>query len=109
MSNSELPASLSRPRPVISLDVLRSRRSWARDTVSGAEQNPTEAELHDMTNEMEAEANETIDFPEFLSLMTRKLKVKDTEEELVGIFKVLNRDETISSTLQSHAKWDVYG
>ena len=61
-----------------------------------------------MTNEMEAEANETIDFPELLSVMTRKMKVKDTEEELVGIFKVLNRDETISSTLQCHAKWDVY-
>ena len=55
-----------------------------------------------MTNEMEA------DYPEFLSVMTRKMKVKDTEEELVGIFKELNRDETISSTLQSHAKWDVY-
>ena len=27
LSNSELPASLSRPRPVISLDVFRSRRS----------------------------------------------------------------------------------
>ena len=34
--------------------------------------------------------------------MTRKMKVKDTEEEFVGIFKVLNRDETISSTLQRH-------
>ena len=45
-----------------------------------------------MTNEMEAEANETTDFPEFLSVMTRKMKVKDTEEELVGIFNVLNRD-----------------
>ena len=102
MFNSELPASLSRPRPVISLDVLRSRRSWS------LEQNPTEAELHDMTNEMEAEANDTIDFLEFLSAKTREMEVQDTEEELVGIFKVLNRDETISSTLQCHAKWDVY-
>ena len=81
--------------------MLRSRRSWARDTVSATE--PNGDELQDMTNEMEAEANETTDFPEFLSVMTRKMKVKDTEEELVGIFKVLNRDETISSTLQSHA------
>ena len=53
-------------------------------------------------------SNETTDFPEFLSVMTRKMKVKGTEEELVGIFKVLNRDETISPTLQSHAKWGVY-
>ena len=85
---------------MISLVVLRTRRNWARDAVSGAE--PNGDELQDMTNEMEAEANETTDFPEFLSVMTRKMKVKDTEEELVGIFKVLNRDETISSTLQSH-------
>ena len=70
---------------MISLDVLRSRRSWARDTVSGAEANGDE--LQDMTIEMEAEANETTDFREFLSVMTRKMKVKDTEEELVGIFK----------------------
>ena len=54
LSNSELPASLSGPRSVISLDVLRSRRSWVRDTVSGAE--PNGDELQDMTNEMEAEA-----------------------------------------------------
>ena len=39
-------------------------------------QNPTEAELQDMTNEMDADAKETIDFPEFLSVMTRKMKVK---------------------------------
>ena len=71
--------------------------------IRSLEQNPTEAELQDMTNEVDAEANETIDFPEFLSVMARKMKVKDTEEELVGIFKVLFRDETISSTLQSHA------
>ena len=44
-------------------------------------------------HEVEAESNETTDFPEFLSVMTRKMKVKGTEEELVGIFKVLNRDE----------------
>ena len=49
----------------------------------------------------------TSDSPEFLSVMTRKMKVKDTEEELVGIFEVLNRDGTISSTPQSHAMWDV--
>ena len=80
----------------------------ARAEIRSLEQNPTEAELHDMTNEMEAEANETIDFPEFLSVMTREMKVKNTEEEIVGIFIVLNRDKTISQTLQSHAKWDVY-
>jgi len=45
-------------------------------------QNPTEAELQDMINEVDADGNGTIDFPEFLSLMARKMKDTDTEEEL---------------------------
>merc|ERR1711948_114238 len=37
-------------------------------------QNPTEAELQDMINEVDADGNGTIDFPEFCTLMARKLK-----------------------------------
>ena len=37
-------------------------------------QNPTEAELQDMINEVIAEVNGTIDFPEFLSLMAYSVK-----------------------------------
>ena len=40
-------------------------------------QNPTEAELQDMINEVDADGNGTIDFLEFLSLMARKMR--DTE------------------------------
>lgn len=39
-------------------------------------QNPTEAELQDMINEVDADQNGTIDFPEFLNLMARKMKVR---------------------------------
>ncbi|PWA35394.1 calmodulin [Artemisia annua] len=35
-------------------------------------QNPTEAELQDMINEVDADQNGTIDFPEILNLMPRK-------------------------------------
>lgn len=38
-------------------------------------QNPTEAELQDMINEVDADQNGTIDFSEFLNLMARKMKV----------------------------------
>ena len=38
-------------------------------------QNPTEAELQEMINEVDADGNGTIDFPEFLNLMARKMKV----------------------------------
>ncbi|KAG6503309.1 hypothetical protein ZIOFF_035620 [Zingiber officinale] len=37
-------------------------------------QNPTEAELRDMISEVDADQNGTIDFPEFLNLMARKMK-----------------------------------
>ena len=39
-------------------------------------QNPTEAELQDMINEVDADGTGTIDFPEFLALMARKMKVR---------------------------------
>jgi len=55
-------------------------------------QNPTDAELQDMINEVDADGNGTIDFPEFLSLMARKMKDTDTEEELVEAFKVFDTD-----------------
>merc|ERR1719215_699182 len=57
-------------------------------------QNPTEAELQDMINEVDADGNGTIDFPEFLSLMARKMKDTDTEEELIEACKVFDRDGT---------------
>ena len=46
------------------------------------DQNPTEAQLQDMINGVDADGNGTIDFPEFSSLMARKKKDADTEEEL---------------------------
>ena len=45
-----------------------------------------------MINEVDADGNGTIDFPEFLSLMARKMKDTDTEEELLEAFKVFDRD-----------------
>jgi calmodulin len=42
-------------------------------------QNPTEAELQDMISEVDADQNGTIDFPEFLNLMARKMKVSFPE------------------------------
>jgi len=42
--------------------------------------------------QVDADGNGTIDFPEFLSLMARKMKDTDTEEELIEAFKVFGRD-----------------
>lgn len=55
-------------------------------------QNPTEAELQDMINEVDADGNGTIDFPEFLTMMARKMRDTDSEEEIREAFKVFDRD-----------------
>lgn len=73
-------------------------------------QNPSESELQDMINEVDADNNGTIDFPgkicilyapvmrdriesdsaqtEFLTMMARKMKDTDSEEEIMEAFKV---------------------
>ena len=53
--------------------------------------NPTKAELQDMINEVDA-GNGTLDFPEFLSLMARKMKDIEIEEDLVQPFKLFDKN-----------------
>ncbi len=54
--------------------------------------NPTEAELVEMINEVDANGNGTIDFPEFLTLMVRRTNNTNPEEEILDVFKVFDRD-----------------
>merc|ERR1719409_2110547 len=70
-------------------------------------QTPTEAELHDMINEVDNDGSGTIDFAEFLSLMSKKMKDADSEEELIEAFKVFDRDGNgfISAAELRHAHW----
>ena len=46
-----------------------------------------------MVNEVDVNADGTIDFPEFLTLMAKKMKDTDTEEELVEAFKYFDKDK----------------
>ena len=55
-------------------------------------QNPSEAELQDMIAEVDADGNGSIGFPEFLTMMARKSKDTDTEEELKEAFRVFDKD-----------------
>ena len=41
-----------------------------------------------MINEVDADGNGTIDFPEFLTMMARKMKDTDSAEEIKEAFKV---------------------
>jgi len=55
-------------------------------------QNPCESDLQDMINEVDVDGNGTIDFTEFLDMMTKHMKETDNEQELREAFKVFDTD-----------------
>jgi len=55
-------------------------------------QNPSDSELQDMIDEVDADNTGTIDFTEFLTMMARKMKETDSEEEIKEAFKIFDRD-----------------
>jgi calmodulin len=55
-------------------------------------QSPNHSELQDMIREVDADGNDTIDFTEFLALMSRQMRQSDIEEELRETFRVFDRD-----------------
>ena len=55
-------------------------------------QNPNEAELKRIIEEVDSDGNGTIDFKEFLGLMVNRMKDTHTEEELLEAFKIFDRD-----------------
>ncbi len=54
--------------------------------------NPTDAELQDMINEVDADGNGTLEFDEFCNLMARQMKETNQEEELKQRFKLFDKD-----------------
>jgi calmodulin len=63
-----------------------------------------ETELRDMVNEVDQDGNGTIEFNEFLQMMSKKMKDADGEEELKEAFRVFdkNNDGLISSNELRH-------
>lgn len=55
-------------------------------------QAPTDSELQDMINEVDVDGSGTIDFQEFLEMMTKHMKETDTEQELKEAFKVFDKN-----------------
>ena len=55
-------------------------------------QHPTEVELQDVINEVDADGDGCIDFPEFLCIMAGQRMEQVTEEDLIEGFKVFDKD-----------------
>ncbi|XP_039269510.1 neo-calmodulin [Styela clava] len=55
-------------------------------------QNPSESDLQDMINEVDADGSGSVDFSEFLTMMARKMKDTDAEEEIKEAFRVFDKD-----------------
>jgi len=55
-------------------------------------QNPSDAELQDMINEVDADGSGSIEFPEFLWMMAKKASDLAAEDDIREAFRVFDRD-----------------
>jgi calmodulin len=55
-------------------------------------QHPTEQSLRQMIGEVDADGSGTIDFAEFLMIMSRKNKAQESKSEVLEAFKVFDKD-----------------
>ena len=55
-------------------------------------QNPTQGELQEMIYELDTDGSGSIDFAEFLAVMTRKTTEDNSEDEIKEVFRVIDKD-----------------
>lgn len=55
-------------------------------------ENPSEAEIQDMVNEVDMDATGSLEFPDFLSLMSQKYSSNNAEDEIREAFRVFDSD-----------------
>jgi len=55
-------------------------------------QNPSEAEIQDMVNQVDKDGTGSIDFPEFLMMMSLKADAENAEDEIREAFQVFDGD-----------------
>ena len=72
-------------------DFTDANNASIKETADALGQNLTEAELQDMINDVDADGKGDIDFPEFLALMARKVKVKMHNDLIKDIADPLNK------------------
>lgn len=64
------------------------------DVMRSLGQKPTRAQLDAMVHEIDADGDGAIDFPEFLTMMLRKMNEGDPEKELRDVFMVFDKDQS---------------
>lgn len=64
------------------------------DVMRSLGQKPTRAQLDSMVSEIDADGDGAIDFPEFLTMMLRKMNEGDPEKELRDVFMVFDKDQS---------------
>lgn len=93
-----------RPAPHRAHGLLVGRRRRLTSACTSPPPPPFSAAPQDMINEVDADGNGTIDFPEFLTMMARKMKDTDSAEEIKEAFKVRARRRQCHLRLQGLAK-----
>eukprot|EP01083_Nonionella_stella_P125891 380847_1 len=59
--------------------------------MQGLGQNPTEVEIDELVKEIDADGDGTIDFDEFLAMLTRKANTNETVDDLEKAFKIFDK------------------
>ena len=55
-------------------------------------QNPTDAEVQDMINEVDVDGSGAMEFPEFCVMMVKKMQESNTENEVREAYRVFDKD-----------------
>ena len=56
-------------------------------------QNPTDAEVQDIINEVDVDGSGSMEFPEFCIMMVKKMSEADTENEVQEAYRVFDKDK----------------
>ena len=55
-------------------------------------QNPTDAEVQDIINEVDVDGSGSMEFPEFCVMMVKKMSESNTENEVMEAYRVFDKD-----------------